>query len=187
MKKILLIFISAVIALAACQKMNTTSGIDIEKYESQLNTDYSNASINHDALTAVSSDSHLAHHSATSLNSSPDQLLLFSRNDSLFSEHFFEFCIDMMKNEEHMTSGGMMGNSGMMGETGNMDEMMKFMESAHNSQTEMMNPDYFKTDSIMYLKMSECNMMDKGTEGISSIFYKMQALRINHRSMLTNY
>lgn len=97
---------------------------------------------------------------------------MFNRNDSLFSQHFCEFCIDMMQNNGMMsTSNGMMatnsgmmgGNGGMMnrdhmGDTVDMNKMMRYMDRLHISTGTEMNPDYMKTDSLMYNQMSNCNM-----------------------------
>jgi D-arabinose 1-dehydrogenase-like Zn-dependent alcohol dehydrogenase len=139
------------------------------------------------------------HHTGPS--SSPYDLgylkLMFNQNDSLFSEHFYGFCIVMMKNSGMMsTGGGMMGNnSNMMGASGgmmngstmgnlaDMNKMMDFMDSIHVSTEKMMVPDYMNTDSLMYNQMSMCKMMTSQTDGIKTIFGNMQTLRKNHRAL----
>lgn len=92
----------------ACQKndmMNEPFNVDTESYETKLNNDYTNALQYHNSLKVADADS-------TFYNK------MFNACDSLFSEHFYEFCIDMMQNSGMMsTTNGMMGNnSGMMDE-----------------------------------------------------------------------
>lgn len=194
-----MIALSSLTILAACQKVDMAPGIDIQKYESQLITDYSNASVSHKALSGVSADSHVSHHSGPSTGTQPNELMMFNKNDSLFSEHFYEFCIEMMKNQNQMSTNGMMGSTGMMESTGMMgnhemmsgtkdlDEMLQLMENHHTDKSEMMNNDYYKVDSLMYANMAECKMMKNGTEGISAIFNQMQELRFEHRTLHNNF
>jgi len=185
----IIIIISA--GLFSCQKddmMNNISDVDINKYNTQLKGDYNNALINHNLLT-----------SANNGNNSNVYTNLFNKNDSLFSGHFYEFCIDMMQNSGMMSgSNGMMGtnygmmsgNSGMMG--GNvmngvsmgsnvdMNKMMSYMDSLHNSSRTAINPDYFETDSLMFNQMNFCKLMIAQTDSVTAIFNRMQLLRKNH-------
>ena len=168
----------------ACNKdgmLNNDLSVDINKYETTLNSDYNNAVLNHNAVT-----SNPAYYK-----------MMFNTNDSLFSEHFYDFCIDMMKNSGMMsTTGGMMGNNssmmsgsnGMMngntmGSQADMIKMMDYIDSIHVSNATMMDHDYMKTDSLMYNQMSTCKMMTSQTEGITTIFGKMQTLRKTHQSL----
>ncbi len=178
------IFIAAILLVVACSKdgiMGDNISVDTKMYETTLNADYTNALQNHNAF-----------------NSNPPYYKrMFNVDDSLFSAHFYNFCIDMMKNSGMMsTTGGMMGNnSGMMGgNSGMMNgnvmgsqadiiDMMNYMDSIHVSAKTIMNPDYMKTDSLMYSQMSTCKMMTSQTEGITAIYNNMHSLRKNHRML----
>lgn len=205
MKKVLLFMLAGVIWFTACQKngmMDDELGIDVSKYEKLLSSDYSNALNKHNALNtaSVSAGDHSAHHGGNTGSSTIDTLylkMMFGRYDSLFSKHFFEFCMDMMQNSGMMsTSGGMMGNnSGMMGGSGgmmngttmgsmeDMNKMMNYMDSLHTSTQTMLNPDYMRVDSLMYDQMIQCNMMIAQMDSIEKVFNNMQILRFNHRVM----
>ena len=183
------IAIAAIIVIVACQKndmMNNTFGIDTKNYENKLGIDYSNALLNHNALSTTI---------AASTIDNSNYKMMFNRNDSLFSQHFYEFCKDMMQNSGMMnTSNGMMGNNrGMMGGNGSkmhgnpmgdavdMNKMMRYMDSLHLSTGTLMNPDYMKTDSLMYNQMTNCNMMYPETDSIVNIYGNMQILRKKHK------
>lgn len=203
--KMILIAITVIAVLASCNKgdmMDNSLGVDIQKYGKQLKTDYSNASYYHNMLNATNSSTgtHESHHSGTKSTKTIDisyNMMMFNTNDSLFSEHFYDFCMDMMQNSGMMgTSNGMMGNnSGMMGGSGammngtsmgsmvDMNEMMSYMDSLHNSTQTMMNPDYMRTDSLMHNQMTQCKMMVTQTDSIEDVFGKMQILRFNHRTL----
>lgn len=180
------VFITLIVISAACTMDSMMAGgVNVEKYEKSLNTDYSKALQYHNSLSvnAVSSDSVY-------------NKMMYHSNDSLFSEHFYEFCIDMMQNSGMMgTSNNMMGNhGGMMGSSGSMmngtnmggstdtQDMIHFMDSLHLSTVQNHNTDYMNLDSLMYNQMSMCKMMDSETTGITISFDKMQALRKVHRS-----
>lgn len=197
--------IFAAMIFISCQKdnmMDKSLGIDIKKYENQLSIDYSNALLNHNSLnvTGVTPGEHVAHHSGTATASTYDTIYfkkMFNWNDSLFSAHFYEFCLDMMQNSGMVgSSNNMMGNiSSMMGGTGDMmnggtmggtidmNEMMSYMDNLNNSDKTMMNPDYMKTDSLMFNQMNLCKMMISQTDTIKSIYGNMQALRKNHKTL----
>lgn len=204
--KMILIAIFAMAIFAACKKndmMNDTLGVDTKKYQKSLSIDYSNALVNHNALNSstVSITDHNAHHGGSSTTTATIDTsyfkMMFTKNDSLFSEDFYKFCIDMMQNSGMMgTTSGMMGsNGGMMGGTGgmmngttmgsmtDMNAMMSYMDSIHKSTETMMNPDYMKTDSLMHSQMTQCKMMTTQTDSIEIIFGNMQMLRGNHKSM----
>ena len=202
------IAIAATLIIAGCQKndiMNNTFGIDTKKYENELGIDYSNALLNHNILSTASvlESTHNAHHIGSSDASTVDTSyykMMFIRHDSLFSQHFYEFCKDMMQNSGMMsTSNGMMGNNGHMmggnggkmnecpmGDTVDMNEMMRYMDSLHLSTGTMMNPDYMKTDSLLYNQMTMCNMMSPQTDSVVSIYGNMQMLRKNHKKFHRN-
>lgn len=203
--KMILMAIFAIAILAACNKndmMNDSFNVDTQKYEELLSTDYSGAAYFHNALGTAntSTGGHETHHTGTENTTTIDtsyNMMMFNSNDSLFSEHFYEFCKDMMQNSGMMgTTSGMMGNnSGMMGGTGgmmngttmggmaDMNEMMSYMDSIHNSTQTMMNPDYMRADSLMHNQMTQCKMMTTQTDGIEDIFGNMHMLRGNHKSM----
>jgi len=191
---LILIAIAATIIIVACQKndiINNSFGIDTKNYENKLDIDYSNALLNHNALSTTS---------AASTTDNSYYKMMFNRNDSLFSQHFYEFCMDMMQNSWMMSpSNGMMGhNRGMMGgkggmmncdhmgDTVDMNKMMKYMDSLHLSTGTMMNPDYMKTDSVMYSQMTNCNMMSPEADSIVNIYGNMQSLRKNHKTFHGN-
>jgi hypothetical protein len=182
--KLFILLFVIVVTAAACAKESITNndlGVDIKKYETTLNTDYKDALKNHNALT-----SNPALYKA-----------LYNADDSLFSEHFYVFCIDMMNNSGMMNStNGMMGNNGsMMGGSGgmmngvamggqsDMNQMMNYMDSIHLSNVTIMVHNYMKTDSLMYNQMNMCKMMTAETEYIGSIFVNMQTLRKNHKKL----
>jgi len=184
------IAIAATFIIVACQKndmLKNNIGIDIKSYANILSIDYSNALLNHNALSTTS---------AASTIDNSNHKMMFNRNDSLFSQHFYEFCIDMMQNSGMMsTSHGMMGNNsgkmggngGMMnrdhmGDTVDMNKMMRYMDSLHISTGTMMDPDYMITDSLMYNQMTICNIMSQQTDSIISIYGNMQMLRKNHKT-----
>jgi len=152
------IAIAIIIMIVACQKnemMNNTFGVDTKDYENKLSIDYSNALLNHNALSTTSA--------ASTIDNSYYKMM-FNRNDSLFSQHFYEFCVDMMQ------------NSG----------MMRYMDSLHLSTGALMNPDYMKTDSLMYNQMTNCNMMSPETDSIVNVYGNMQMLRKNHKTFHGN-
>jgi hypothetical protein len=188
------IAIAATIVTSACQKndmLNNTSGVNTKNYENKLSIDYSNALLNHNALSTTS---------AASTIDNSYYIMMFNRNDSLFSQHFYEFCMDMMQNSGVMsTSNGMMGNNrgmmggngskmhgGPMGGIGDMNKMMRYMDSLHLSTGALMNPDYMKTDSLMYNQMNNCNMMSPETDSIVNVYGNMQMLRKNHKTFHGN-
>jgi predicted small secreted protein len=205
-----IVIVSAII-LAACQKSNMMNslGVDTKKYEKELSQDYSNAEQFHNVLvtknisTNVSASDHVARHSGNVtaiLFDSDYYKMMFNRNDSLFSEHFFEFCKDMMQNSGMMSStNGMMGNNGgMMGSNGGMmngntmgskadkTKMMNYMDSLHLSTQTMMNLNFIKTDSLMHNQMTMCKMMTTQTDSIEYTLNKMQLLRKNHKILHNN-
>lgn len=181
----------------ACQKndmMNEPFNVDTESYETKLNNDYTNALQYHNSLKVADADS-------TFYNK------MFNACDSLFSEHFYEFCIDMMQNSGMMsTTNGMMGNnSGMMDGNGrmmggnggmmngtimgimeDMTNMMNFMDSLHHSAQTMPHADYMNTDSLIHNQMSRCNMMTSETDSIEIIYGNMHTVRKNHKKMHGN-
>ena len=201
--KIILIAITAIAILAACNKndmMNNSLNVDTHRYENLLSMDYSNASYFHNILGTANptAGGHETHHAgnATTIDTSYN-MMMFNSNDSLFSEHFYKFCMDMMQNSGMMgTTNGMMGNnSGMMGGTvgmmngvtmgsmADMTKMMSYMDSIHSSTLTMMNPDYMRADSLMHNQMTQCKMMVAQTDNIADIFGNMQMLRVNHQTM----
>jgi len=205
-RTLILVSLATTLLFVACKKdgmMNDTLGVDTKKYQKSLSIDYSNALVNHNALNSstVSTTDHNAHHGGSSTTTTTIDTsyfkMMFNKNDSLFSEDFYKFCIDMMQNSDMMgTTSGMMGsNSGMMGGTGgmmngttmgsmaDMNKMMSYMDSIHKSTETMMNPDYMRTDSLMHNQMTQCQMMTSQTDSIELIFGKMQMLRGSHRSM----
>lgn len=174
----------------ACQKndmMNKPFDVDTESYETKLNSDYTNALQYHNSLNVADADTTF-------------YKKMFYTCDSLFSEHFYEFCIDMMQNSGMMsTTNGMMGNnSGMMGGNGgmmngntmgsmeDMNDMMYLMDSLHHSAQAMPHADYMSTDSLMYNQMKMCNMMTSETDSIEIIYGNMHTVRRNHKMMHGN-
>ncbi|MFN8254186.1 MAG: hypothetical protein U0W24_00760 [Bacteroidales bacterium] len=205
--KLFLMLIVISIAFAACQKdnmMDNALGVDVKSYETQLKQDYTYALEYHNALGTSKSltDDHAAHHSSNGnggLTDSAYNRMMFHANDSLFAEHFYKFCKDMMQNSGMMTgTGGMMGsNSNMMGSGGmmngstmggemDMNKMMGYMDSLHVSMQNMMNPNFQMHDSLLYSQMSMCKMMTSGTDGIEQNYTNMQQLRKNHQNLHRN-
>jgi hypothetical protein len=201
--KVIFTMFVAIMIIAACQKNDLTDSnlnVDLNKYETQLNQYYTNANQFHSVLIPVSAgSSHEAHHStanSTTIVDKPYNMKMFSKNDSLFCDQFYQFCIDMMKNggmmnsntsmmgnnNNMMGSGGMM-NGGTMGNMQDMNKMMAFMDSLHSSTNSMMGPDYYKTDSLMHNQMKMCKMMTSETDGIEKVYVNMQGLRKTHKLM----
>jgi hypothetical protein len=186
-KSVIPIAIFVISILASCQKNETTNdtfNVDLKKYDTQLNEDYLQANDFHKSI------------------SGPGNVdtayfkMMFNKNDSLFCEHFYQFCIDMMKNSGMMnSSNGMMGNnSGMMGSGGmmnggnmgsmqDMTKMMSYMDSLHNATRSMMKPDFYKNDSLMHNQMTMCKMMTTQTASIEKTYTEMQSLRVTHKLM----
>ena len=182
---------------ASCQKdenMNNNFDVDINKYNAQLKSDYNSALYNHNLLT-----------SGNIGNNASGYRTLFHKNDSLFSGHFYDFCIDMIQNSGMMsgangmmgTNYGMMsGNGGMMG--GNMmngsnmgsnvdrNRMISYMDSLHISNSTVLNSDFLKTDSLMFYQMNLCKMMIAQTDSVTAIFNRMQGLRKKHSQQHNN-
>jgi hypothetical protein len=205
--KVFLMWIVISIAFAACQKdnmMDNALGVDVKSYETQIKQDYTYALEYHNALGATKSltDDHSVHHGSNSNNGLTDSAynsMMFHVNDSLFAEHFYKFCKDMLQNSGMMTStDGMMGsNSNMMGSGGmmngstmggemDMNKMMGYMDSLHLSIQSMMAPNYQMHDSLLYSQMTMCSMMTNQTEGIEQNYTKMQLLRENHKMLHGN-
>ncbi len=203
-RTLILVSLATTLLFVACKKdgmMNDTLGVDTKKYQKSLSIDYSNALVNHNALNSstVSTTDHNAHHGGSSTTTTTIDTsyfkMMFNKNDSLFSEDFYKFCIDMMQNSGMMgTSNGMMGsNGGMMGGSGgmmngttmgsmtDMNAMMSYMDSLHSSTQTMMNPDYMRADSLMHNQMTQCKMMITQTDSIENTFKMMQSLRLTHR------
>jgi len=175
--------IAVAIFFMGCNENDGTNGslnLDIQKYESELSVDYTNAQKYHNDFTA-------------------DSLyngMMFHQCDSLFSDHFYDFCIDMMQNSGMMSDGnGMMGGKGgMMGGSGGMmggnpmgsladkNNMLDYMDSVH-VVTHGMNPDFLANDSLMYRQMTLCQMMVTQTDGIETLYDNMQLLREAHKKM----
>jgi hypothetical protein len=177
--------------LVSCQKdenMNNNFDVDINNYSAQLKSDYNSALYNHNLLT-----------SGNIGNNAAGYRTLFHKNDSLFSGHFYDFCIDMIQNSGMMSgtngmmgtnygmmsgNGGMMGgnmmNGSNMGSTVDRNRMISYMDSLHNSNRTVLNSNYLKTDSLMFYQMSLCKMMIAQTDSVTAIFNRMQGLRKKH-------
>lgn len=202
--KWILLAIVTMTALAACNKNDMADdnfSVDTQKYKGLLSTDYSNALNLHNTLSNTTAGGHASHHGGTGNTSSVDttyMMIMFSKNDSLFSEHYYNFCMDMVQKSGMMSaSNGMMGNnSSMMGTNGgmmngstmgsmaDMTAMMNYIKSVHDSTSTSMNSDYLKTDSLMHNQMVQCKMMTDETDSIEFYFGKMQMLRNSHRIMI---
>jgi hypothetical protein len=191
MKYSLIITVFAVFSMfTTCQKnnmMDNSFNVDTQKYENQLIENYTQAKQFHAILSLNKS---------TIASDSLYQIMMYNKYDNLFSEHFYDFCIDMMQNSGMMSaSSGMMGsNSKMMGSGGmmnggsmggmqDMNKMLEYMNNLHSSDRTLEYPDYFITDSLMCNQLKMCKMMTFETEGIEIIFNKMQILRKEHQLM----
>jgi len=207
------------LVLTACQKndiFDSAQKAEISSYEAQLTQDYTQASLYHSALmpststttttgtttTTTGSDGtdHASHHViGLSKVSSVDidfNKLMFIKNDSLFSEHYFQYCKYMLQNENsnmvadstglmvnHSTAMGI-GNSMVGNGTGNMGDkskMIQLMDSMHLSLKNTTNPDYMRNDSILHEHIVMCKMMSTQTDSIESVYAKMKILRRSHR------
>lgn len=205
---LVLILLGATMIFVACKKngmMGNTFGVDTKKYENELSTDYTNALFYHNALGATSPSGKNSVYQLGTINQSvidtPYYKIMFNRNDSLFSQHFYEFCIDMIQNSGMMgtSDNGMMGNNhGMIGGNGgmmnggsmggqvDMNKMISYMDSLHISSEILMDTDYMETDRLIYSQMTVCKMMITQTDNIVTIFSNMQKLRKNHKVFHNN-
>lgn len=211
--KITISVFAFMLVFAACQNneiLDTAQKVDVVSYETQLSQDYAQANLFHSALmaTTISNDTtttqgtttttggdgtgHASHHiirlnKISSLDISYNKLM-FTKNDSLFSEHYFEYCIDMLKNDIMVVdSTGLMGkyttsmSTGNMGNTMDKGKMLAYMDSMHLSIKNSTNRDYMRNDSIMHDHMVMCKTMSIQTDSIESVYNKMKILRRNHK------
>lgn len=223
MKKIIVLsFLSATVVLVSCNKnelvADSAQQAEVLSYESQLTQDYTQASLYHSALspstttttttgtttTSTGSDGtdHASHHvkGLSKVNSAVIDYnkLMFIKNDSLFSEHYFQYCKYMLQNENSnmvVDSTGLMvnqtttmglGNSMVgsgMGNMGDKSKMIQLMDSMHLSLKNTINPDYMRNDSILHEHMVMCKMMSTQTDSIEGVYNKMTILRRNHKSL----
>ncbi len=184
------IVISVTLLVTACQKddiLKSAFNVNTAKYETTLYNDYSNALLIHRSLKSAPADTAYLR-------------TMFSTYDSLFSVHYYAFCVDMVQNSGMMnTSSKMMGsNSGMMGGKGAMmngsymgsladkDAMIDFMDSLHQTTQSLLNHDYMNYDSLMRNQLIMCNMMTLETDSIETIYGSMHIIRRNHRLMHGN-
>jgi hypothetical protein len=189
---------------------------EVSSYEAQLTQDYTQASLYHSALmpstttttttgtttTTTGSDGtdHASHHviGLSKVNSADVNYnkLMFIKNDSSFSEHYFQYCKYMLQNENSnmvVDSTGLMvnqttamgfGNSMVgsgMGNMGDKSKMIQLMDSMHLSLKNTTNPDYMRNDSILHEHIVMCKMMSTQTDSIESVYAKMKILRRSHR------
>ncbi len=223
MKKTIVISVfSSVLLFVSCNKnelvVDSAQKLDVASYAAQLAQDYTQASLFHSALMTTSTTDtsttttgtttttgndgtgHSAHH-IVGLNkvSSVDisyNKMMFAKNDSLFSEHYFQYCKYMLQNENSnmvVDSTGLMvnqttamgfGNSMVgsgMGNMGDKSKMIQLMDSMHLSLKNTTNPDYMRNDSILHEHIVMCKMMSTQTDSIESVYAKMKILRRSHR------
>lgn len=220
--KITITAVVLMLVFTACQKneiFDSAQKNEVKGYELQLTQDYTQASLYHSALmpststttttgttttTSTGSDGtdHASHHvkGLSKVNSAVIDYnkLMFIKNDSLFSEHYFQYCKYMLQNENSnmvVDSIGMMvnqtttmgfGNSMVgsgMGNMGDKSKMIQLMDSMHLSLKNTINPDYMRNDSILHEHMVMCKMMSTQTDSIEGVYNKMTILRRNHKSL----
>lgn len=225
MKKIIVIpFLSSILLFVSCNKNelveDSTQKVNTASYVAELTQDYNQASLFHSAListtttdtsttttgttTTTGNDGtdHASHHvkGISRVNSANDinyNKMMFNKNDSLFSEHYFQYCKYMLQNENSnmvVDSTGLMvnqttamgfGNSMVgdgMGNMGDKNKMIQLMDSMHLSLKNTTNPDYMRNDSILHEHIVMCKMMSIQTDSIESVYAKMKILRRNHKS-----
>jgi hypothetical protein len=210
------------LAFTACQKneiLGSAQEVEVQGYEAQLTQDYTQASLYHSALmpststttstgttttttTGSGGTDHASHHviGLSKVNSADINYskLMFAKNDSLFSEHYFQYCKYMLQNENSnmvVDSTGLMvnqtttmglGNSMVgngMGNMGDKSKMIQLMDSMHLSLKNSIMPDYMRNDSILHEHIVICKMMSTRTDSIESVYNKMKILRRNHKSL----
>lgn len=193
---------------SACQKdgmMSNTLGVDVKGYEILLKQAYTKAYEYHAAFglsNNATNDEHAAHHGGTTNTVPVDSdynKMMFNMNDSLFSEHFYKFCIDMiqnfgmmgnqiqmMGNNSNMMGTGDMMNGSTMGSQMDMGKMMEYMDSLHSNTKNKLEPNYKRHDSLLFNQMKMCNMMINETIGIEQNFQDMQQLRKEHEMLHRN-
>ena len=217
-KTIIISVLSSVLLFVSCNKnelvQDSTQKVDIASYVADLNQDYNQASLFHSALmsttatdtstttgttTTTGNDGtgHSSHHivGLKKVNSVAISFnkLMFAKYDSLFSVHYFKYCIDMLKNDimmvdsmgmmvnkTSMTAGTIM-NGGNMGSMMDKNKMLSYMDSLHLSFKNTTNPNYLKIDSTMHDHMLMSKTMTNQTDSIDGIYSKMLFLRRNHK------
>jgi hypothetical protein len=188
-KLVFLIGVTVTMIFTACNKnemSDNSLNVNTQAYENQLSQDYTKSLQFHEALSTTNG--------ITSYNMS-----MYKTNDSLFSDHYYKFCKDMMQNSGMMSgtngmmggntnmmgSGGMM-NGGTMGSSMDMNKMMNYMDSVYQSGKTMMNAEFMKNDSLLHNQMTMCKMMVSQTEGVNTVYNNMQTLRKNHKMQYGN-
>jgi len=173
-----------IIVITACQKsgLNDNPGIDTKSYETKLSADYRSALADQNSLATSQAPTDIQYYN-----------MMFERHDSLFSQHFFNFCSDFLKSsgtqyEYHDTShhggmgdGGMM-NGGMMDDHHDYHGMVSYMDSLHLSSEHSGTDDFLLTDSLMYREMETHSMIPVDNDTITHIYHQMQDLRRIHRA-----
>lgn len=207
MKKIILIYsFASLLLFTSCDKnelvIDTVQKDVVENFELQLSQDYSQAGLYHSFLTltsstttstttATNSDSvdHASHHIVGLNKATMDDVnfnkRMFTKNDSSFSEHYFQYCTYLLKNGiMNIDSTQMMGHKTTSMGTGNMMDkltMMASMDSMHVTLQNSTNPDYMKSDSMMHDHMVMCKIMSTQTDSVESIYNMMLLLRRSHK------
>jgi len=180
MRKIAIVTIGiAMILVSGCRKNNSTSGITSETLkttEAFMNQDYSQAQ----QYEKVLKDRHTTTGMTMTDTTCKRYDSMYHMQDTSFSMHLHQYCLEMMK-MSGMDSNGMMGGSGgMMGGSGgmmcNMDSMMMAMNG-------MMNMNTFKMDSMMMVHMTNCPAMGSMPNTMQNLVNNMQAVRKEHMSL----
>lgn len=211
-RKITMLVFASMLVFTACQKNeipDNTQKVDAASYVAQLSQDYSQASLYHSATTTTSTDTsttrgttttttggdgtgHASHHiiglkKVSSVDSNYNELM-FATNDSLFSEHYFKYCIDMLKSDIMVVdSTGLMGqyttsmSTGSMGNMIDKNTMLLHMDSIHLTIKNSTNRDYMLNDSIMHNHMIMCKTMSIQADSVENLYSKMYILRKNHK------
>lgn len=195
MKTAIIIFLITTVTITwSCQKENLeypVKRIEMEKYETLLNKNYDEALESHIRLTDSGN---------LSIDDFDYYMLMYHISDSLFSLHFYNFCIDLFKDESDLSGNyGMMGNyHGMMtsngynqggsNNPGNSDTEVVFdqMNEIYQMVCNEEDPDYEEADSLMYNQMPVAIPFSLSADRIRSIFDKMQDLRSIHKSIQRN-
>ncbi len=184
--KLTLALIIVFVSSCTNNEMTDNLNVDVKKYDNLLATDYANAS---KYVSPARFQNTIGENYKTSSTGFLENDKMFHHHDSLFSQHFYEFAIDMMKNKGFINgmSGMMNYNGGIMngytmGSNEDMNHMIEYMESTHADIKTHQHPNYSNHDSLMYVQMRNRHMMSYHTLGIENTYNKMQQLRKDHQN-----
>jgi hypothetical protein len=173
MRKFALIVLGAMLLVTiSCKKNSTTTdptAADLQATEGLLNQDYNKSQQEENLLSARINTPGVtwADQTVRMYDS------IYHRNDTLFTENFRHYSLDMMT-MAGMKSNGMM-NGSMMG-----GGMMCNMDSLFMVMGGMQHMNTFKIDSMMMNQIADCPKMGTMPQTMQNMMNAMQGLRKQH-------